>query len=184
MRFSYLQASVLALLGLAAAPSFAHIVLAEPVALAQTSYRATLRVGHGCAGSPTVALKVVVPEGMAGAQPMPKPGWTLAIQKARLEKPYDDHGKPVTEDVREITWTASSPEYWLADAHYDEFVLRGRLRGEAGPMWFKLQQTCQKGRNDWVQTPVSGTSTKGLEMPAALLEVIPSGPAGQAGHAH
>ncbi len=184
MRFSSLQAGVLALLGLAAAPSFAHIVLAEPVALAQTSYRATFRVGHGCGVSPTVSIKVLVPDGMAGAKPMPKPGWNLVVQKARLDKPYDDHGKPVTEDVREITWTAASPDAWLPDAYYDEFVLRGTLRGEAGPMWFKVQQVCEKGRSDWVQTPASGTSTQGLDMPAALLEVIPSGPAGHAGHTH
>ncbi|MDO8248751.1 MAG: YcnI family protein [Rhodoferax sp.] len=160
------------------AASFAHIVLDEPAALAGRSYKAALRVGHGCDGSPTTAIKVLIPAGFQGAKPMPKAGWTLSVTQAKLAKPYDSHGKTITEDVAEITWTASSKDSWLADAWYEEFVLRGGLPTEAGAMWFKVLQTCEKGRNDWVQVPASGISTKGLKTPAALLEIIESGPAG------
>ena len=48
-------------------------------------------------------------------------------------------------------------------------------------MWFKVLQTCEKGSIDWAEVPASGTSTKGLKTPAALLEIIPSD---HAGHAH
>lgn len=153
----------------------AHIVLDEPAALANTSYRAAFRVGHGCEGSPTTAFSVQIPAGFRGARPMPKPGWTLATIRTKLERPYQDHGRSVTEDVSEITWTAASREAALPDAHYDEFVMRGGLGDQAGPMWFKVVQTCEKGANRWVEVPASGTSTKGLKSPAALLEVIPSG---------
>jgi uncharacterized protein YcnI len=161
-----------------ASASFAHVVLDEPAALAGRSYRATLRVGHGCDGSPTTAIKVLIPAGFQGAKPMPKPGWTLSTTLARLDKPYTSHGKTFTEDVAEITWSASSKENWLPDAHYDEFVLRGGLPTTAGPLWFKVLQTCDKGSNAWVEVPATGTSTKGLKAPAALLEIIESGPAG------
>ncbi len=137
-----------------------------------------MRVGHGCDGSPTTAIKVLIPAGFRDAKPMPKPGWTLNITVARLAQPYDSRGKTITEDVTEITWTANSRDSWLADAWYDEFVLRGGLPAEAGPMWFKVLQTCEKGRNDWVQVPASGLSTQGLKTPAALLEIIESTPAG------
>lgn len=168
-------------LSLAAPLSFSHIVLGDPAALAGTSYRATLRVGHGCDGSPTTAIQVSIPPGFRGAKPMPKPGWTLAVKTAKLETPYDDHGKPVTEDVAEITWTAASKDNWLPDAWYDEFVLRGGLPSQAGPMWFKVVQRCDKGSNHWVEIPATGTSTKGIKAPAALLEIIESG---SAGHQH
>lgn len=100
-----------------AAQSFSHVGLDEPAALAGTSYRATLRVGHGCDGSPTMAIKVLIPPGYRGAKPMPKAGWVLSTRTARLDKPHDDHGKPVTEDVAEITWTAASKDNWLSDAY-------------------------------------------------------------------
>ena len=163
--------------------AFSHVVLAEPAALAGTSYRATLRVGHGCEGAAfTTALKVLIPPGLRGAKPMPKPGWVLSIKTAKLDKPGDDHGTPVTEDVSEITWTAASRDNWLPDAYYDEFVLRGGLPAEAGPMWFKVVQTCDKGSANWAEVPASGSSAKGLKAPAALLEIIESSPTGAHQH--
>ena len=164
-----------------ATASFSHVVLVEPAALASTSYRATLSVGHGCDGSPITALRVTLPGGFRGAKPMPKFGWELVIKTARLTKPYDSHGKTVTDDVSEITWIATAKAHWLIDAHYDEFVLRGGLPPTAGPMWFKVMQTCEKGSIDWAEVPATGTSTQGLKFPAVLLEVIESG---AAGHQH
>lgn len=161
-----------------ATASSSHVVLDEPAALAGRGYKAAVRVGHGCDGSPTTAVTVLIPAGFQGAKPMPKAGWTLSTTVAKLAKPYDSHGKTVSEDVTEITWTANSKDSWLADAWYDEFVLRGGLPAEAGPMWFKVLQTCEKGHNDWVQVPASGLSTQGLKTPAALLEIIESTPVG------
>ncbi len=157
---------------------FPHVVLDEPVALAGSGYKAALRVGHGCEGAATTAITVLLPAGFQGAKPMPKPGWVLAIRREKLARPYSSHGKQVTEDVTEISWTAAARENWLPDAWYDEFVLRGSLPAEAGALWFKVLQTCEKGRLEWTQVPAAGTSTKGLKSPAALLEVLPSGPSG------
>lgn len=168
-------------LGAVTFPSFAHIVLAEPAALANTSYRAALRVGHGCEGASTSAIRVTMPAGFRGAKPMPKAGWILSVKFAKLDQPYDNHGKPVTEDVREISWTAASRDSWLPDAYYDEFVLRG-LPVQAGPIWFRVLQTCDQVSTNWAEVPASGISTDKLKNPAALLEVIPSEQAG--GHQH
>ncbi len=158
----------------AASQSFAHIVLAEPAALANTSYRATFRVGHGCDGAPTTAIRVTIPAGFKGAKPMPKAGWIVSTRSSKLDKPYDDHGRAVTEDVSEISWTAASKIDVLPDAFYDEFVLRGGLPSAAGAMWFKVLQTCDKGSIHWAEVPASGVSTRGIKWPAALLEIIPS----------
>ncbi|MBK6387090.1 MAG: DUF1775 domain-containing protein [Rhodoferax sp.] len=48
--------------------SFSHVVLADQAALAGTSYRATLRVGHGCDGSPVTAVRVTIPSRFSGRQ--------------------------------------------------------------------------------------------------------------------
>jgi uncharacterized protein YcnI len=160
---------------LVATAAFAHVVLDKPTAPAGQSYKAVLRVGHGCEGSATTGIKVIIPNEFRGAKPMPKVGWTLTTNLTKLDKPYDSHGRTVTEDVAEISWTANSKDNWLPDAWYDEFVLRGGLPGQAGPMWFKVLQSCEKGRNDWAQVPTSGTSTEGLKSPAVLLEIVKPG---------
>ena len=160
---------------------FGHVALEDQAALAGRSYKAVLKVGHGCAGSPTTAIRVSIPTGFAGAKPMPKAGWRLDIKTAKLAVPYDSYGKLVTEDVSEITWTATSKDSWLSEAQYDEFVLRGGLPQKDGAMWFKVLQTCDKGSNDWSQIPAAGVDAHSLKSPAALLEIIPSG---TVGHQH
>ncbi len=84
--------------------------------------------------------------------------------------------------MQEITWTANSAADALPDAHYDEFVLRGTTPQKPGPLWFKVVQLCEKGSNNWVEVPATGVSTKGLKMPAALLDVLDVQPA--ASHKH
>ncbi len=173
-------ATLMTLLGITAAQ--AHVVLEEPAALAGSSYRASFRVGHGCAGSPTTGIRVFIPAGVRGAKPMPKAGWTLTTQRAPLAQPYDSHGKTVREDVVEVSWTVQNPAQALPDDWYDEFVLRATLPAQAGALWFRVLQTCVSGQLDWADVPAQGTSTRGMKTPAALLEVLPSG--GASAHAH
>jgi periplasmic copper chaperone A len=155
-----------------ATASFSHVVLQERTTAALSTYKAVLQVGHGCDGSATNQIRVTVPAGFAAARPMPKPGWNLSVKMGKLATPYDNgHGGMVTEGVSEVTWMAAAKDSALPDAHYDEFVIRGRVPKEAGPMWFKVFQGCEKGNTDWSEVPASGTSTKGLKSPAALLEI-------------
>lgn len=155
-----------------AGATFGHVVLQDSAAAAGASYRATFRVGHGCESTATTGIRITIPSGFNGAQPMPKAGWVVDTRKGKLEVPYESHGKTFTEGVVEISWTAKGAENALPDAYYDEFVLRGVTPKKPGPLWFKVVQTCEKGSNNWVEVPASGTSTKGLKSPAALLEVL------------
>jgi uncharacterized protein YcnI len=113
---------------------------------------------------------------------MPKAGWTVQTVFGKLAESYESHGKIFTEGVTEISWTAAGPDNALPDAFYDEFVLRGTTPAKPGHLWFKVVQTCEKGANSWKETPASGTSTKGLKFPAALLEVLDIQATG--GHSH
>jgi periplasmic copper chaperone A len=184
-------------------PSFAHITLEQQQVEANQTYKATLRVGHGCDGLPTHTVRALIPAGFKGAKPMPKAGWSVSTKKAKLDKPYDNHGTLVTDDVVEVTWTATTPASYLADDQYDEFVLRGRAPEAAGPAWFKVTQLCKgpdgkEGINNWAEVPASGTNTRDLKYPAALLNVVapaaatatatqaakPVEPSGNTGHKH
>jgi hypothetical protein len=169
-------------LTLLAAAAQAHVVLDEPVASAGAGYKAVLRVSHGCQGSATHTITVRLPAGFRGARPMPKPGWQVAIVRAPLGRPYESHGRTITDDVTEISWKAGSREAWLPDTHFDEFVFRGQAPETAGPAWFQVQQLCEKGQWDWAEVPASGTSTKGLKAPAVLLEVQPAAAAAAPHH--
>jgi periplasmic copper chaperone A len=159
-----------------AGAAFSHISLETKTAPAGSSYKAVLQVGHGCGGSGTTALSVEIPPGFRGAKPMPKPGWTVTTQTADLGVPYESHGQSIRQDVARISWRAENKKAALPDAHFDQFTVRGNLHDSPGPMWFKVLQTCETGKNDWSQIPASGTSTKGLDYPAALLEVAAQAP--------
>ncbi len=142
----------------------AHVMLDQPAVLAGQSYRAVFVVGHGCAGAPTTGLRVRIPAGFRNAKPLPKPGWNIALDAA----------------AGEIAWSAAGQG--LPDAWADEFVLRGEAPRQAGALWFKILQTCGGTSVDWAEIPASGTATRGLKSPAALLEVIPSEAAAE--HVH
>jgi periplasmic copper chaperone A len=152
----------------------AHAMLDVPTATAGAYYRASLVMTHGCAGSPTTAVRVLVPDGFRGAKPMPKPGWKLAVRSEPLRQPYVSDGRQITSHVVEITWTAVSADNWLPNSQTDEFVMRGSLPAEPGMLWFKVLQTCEKGQNDWSQIPADGKSTRGMETPAIGLEILPA----------
>lgn len=174
-------AAVLAAFVLAAVPSsfvHAHVTLEYQVASAGQPYKATFRVGHGCAGSPTRQLSVAIPAGVRGAKPMVKPGWNIEVQRDTLARPYSSHGRQVTEDVVRITWTAATPKDHLGADHYDEFVLVARAPTEPGPVYWLVSQICEQGRLDWTEVPRPGQSLSQLKLPAAYLEVMPAGPAG------
>jgi periplasmic copper chaperone A len=164
----------------AAAGAQAHITLEQPEAEAGKPYKAVLRVGHGCAGgAATKEIVVTLPEtpnGLRGAKPMPKPGWALSVKRAPLAQPYDSHGKPVTDEITEIRWTARSEADQLPDAWHDEFVLRATLPAEPGPLWFKVRQVCTEGEWNWAEIPAAGQAAAG-GAPAVRLIVKPSAPA-------
>ncbi len=158
----------------------AHVTLEYQVANAGSTYKATFRVGHGCGESPTREITVTVPPGVQDAKPMPKPGWTIAIEREKLAQPRSDHGKSVADEVRRIRWSANTAADALPGHFYDEFALQARLPGQAGMLYWPVAQVCEKGRMDWTEVPAAGQNPHDLKSPAAALELLPA----SGGHAH
>jgi uncharacterized protein YcnI len=73
--------------------------------------------------------------------------------------------------VVELRWTVTHKDNVLPDDQFDEFAFMGRLPDQAGPLWVKVLQLCENSQNDWSDIPTHGTSTRGLKLPAALLDV-------------
>jgi uncharacterized protein YcnI len=154
--------------------ALAHVTLERQEAPIGASYKAVLRVPHGCEGSATVALRVRIPEGYLNVKPMPKPGWKLEVKRGKYAKPASQGDAKVSEGVIEVDWSGGN----LPDAYYDEFVLTGYL-GDDLPsgqtMYFAVVQECEKGVNRWIEIPVAGARADHAEQsePAAGLRLLP-----------
>jgi periplasmic copper chaperone A len=147
-----------------AVPVAAHVTLERQEAAPNERYKAVLRVGHGCAGSPTTVIRVQIPDGITSAQPMPKPGWEIEIVREAIDEPISDgHGGQITERIAEIRWTGGS----LPDDFYDEFVFRTRLPDTPGAtIRFPVVQECEEGVHRWVDVPADGQDAGDLAEPA------------------
>jgi uncharacterized protein YcnI len=148
----------------------AHVTLETGQAEPNGSYKAVLRVGHGCEGKPTTAIRVQIPEGVIAVKPMPKTGWQVDTVKDKYQRPYDYFGSELTEGVRQIAWTGGE----LRDDFYDEFVFVGRLTAfEPGTLLhFPTVQECAGGVHRWIEIPAAGQDPDELDEPAPQLEII------------
>ena len=63
----------------------AHITLEKKEAPVGASYKAVLRVPHGCDGSATQAVRVRIPDGYLNVKPMPKPAGSLRSSAAPMQ---------------------------------------------------------------------------------------------------
>ena len=74
--------------------AFAHATLETQEAPVNSTYKGVMRVPHGCQGSPTLKVRVQIPEGVIAIKPMPKAGWQLETVKGKYTKTYDYFGHP------------------------------------------------------------------------------------------
>lgn len=133
MKRTLLVLAALAVPGVASA----HVALTQPTARAGAYHAAVFRVGHGCGEAATTAITVRLPDSIPLVRPQPKPGWTVSFGREPLDPPLSDHGRPLTERIRTVTWTGE-----LAADSFDEFALLAKLPAEPGELVFSVVQTC------------------------------------------
>ncbi len=152
--------------------AFAHVTLETGEAAVGSTYKAVLRVPHGCEGKATTAIRVKIPEGFIAVKPMPKPGWKLETVKGKYAKSYELWGETVAEGVTEVDWSGGE----LPDEFYDEFVFRGTLAGDlpaGGKLFFPVVQECGDAADRWIEIPAEGQDEDALELPAPGLGLLP-----------
>jgi periplasmic copper chaperone A len=170
MSMKIAMAAAAAVLVASSMPVTAHVTLEQGQAVAGSTYKATLRVPHGCTGSPTLRVRVRIPDGMTNVKPMPKAGWELATVKGPLARPASgEHGARIGEGVREIVWSGR-----LLDEHYDEFVFRGTLPDAPNTtLHILVVSECEAGVERWIEVPAAGQSARDLRFPAPALRLTP-----------
>lgn len=172
-----LRATCIALIGaiscLWSPQAGAHATLETKQATVGAAYKAVVRIGHGCEGSPTTRVRVVIPEGVIAVKPMPKPGWTLETVRGPYAKSYAFyHGAQLAEGAKELIWTGR-----LLDEHYDEFVFSAFIAdglAAGATLYFPVHQDCEKGRLAWTEVPAPGQDPHALKAPAPGLALQPA----------
>jgi uncharacterized protein YcnI len=155
-----------------ATPAFAHVTLERQEAPVGAPYKAVFRVPHGCGTSPTVKLRVRIPDGVIAVKPMPKPGWQIDTVKGKYDKTYTMfHSREVTEGVKEVSFTGR-----LSDDNYDEFVMSVYLTEDlpAGSvLYIPVVQECESGVHRWIEIPEAGKEARDYKEPAPGLKLLP-----------
>jgi periplasmic copper chaperone A len=115
------------------APSaaLAHIVTTPDTVAAGSHAQVGFRVGHGCGGEATTAIRIEMPAGV-GARARPVPGWTLAMEKSK-------DGRTTA-----ITWRGRLP-----DSEFQLFELLFTAPVQTGPLTFPILQHCGAKEAKW-----------------------------------
>ena len=158
-------AAATGVLTLALAGTAAAHITANPGEAPTDSY-ATLdfSVGHGCEESPTTQVRIKVPPSVPSVTPAVNPFWDVATKEGKKDK-VELHGETITRGVSEVIYTATQP---LPPDRLDLLTMSVKLpAGEEGEsVYFPTLQSCEKGRNRWIQIPAEGESGDELESPA------------------
>jgi periplasmic copper chaperone A len=158
---------------LAASPANAHVTLQIREATVGAAYRAVFVVPHGCAGSPTVKLRVQIPEGVIAEAPTPKAGWKVEAIKGKYAAEYDNRGTRVSEGIKEVAWSGGR----LPDHTHEEFAIDTFLTGGLKPdstLYFPVVQECEQGVSRWIDIPAEGaTHSHDGKSPAPGVKLMP-----------
>jgi periplasmic copper chaperone A len=131
------------LIGLWGSAASAHVTVQPATAEKGARGRFVFRVPNESATASTVKLEAQMPKDkpLTGVRVMPKPGWTITMEKAKLDKPIEGEGEPITDYVSTITWTAD-PGVKIGPDQFDEFSFTtGPLPKDASSVAFKAVQT-------------------------------------------
>jgi uncharacterized protein YcnI len=139
-----------------AVPAAAHLMLTQPSAAPGTNYVAHFRMEHGCSGSPTTGLQIVMPPGVSAVMPETPAGWSLATVRA---------GGRITV----VTWKGGI----LAADKSGDFTIAMHLPDNPGTLVFPATQTCEKGVVQWSDLPAAPGAPK-PQYPAPVLTVSPN----------
>ena len=127
----------------------AHIDIDPSSAVAGSFTVLNFALPHGCAGSPTTAISIAIPESITNVTPTVNPLWTVAKTETPLATPItDDDGNSITTRIGGVEYTAITP---MADGLRTTFDLSLMLPADAAGtiLEFPVVQTCVTGSTVW-----------------------------------
>jgi len=177
-------AAVAALALAVPAAAGAHVTLQPNTAAAGAFTVLDVRVPTERDNASTVKVDVQLPHGFVSVSYEPKPGWTVAVTKAKLAKPVQSDDGPIDEEVRQITFTGHGAEGRIGPGEFMDFPLSVQIPGKAGDkLTFKAIQTYSNGEVvRWIGAPDSDTpapivTVTGASAERAVARSAPTPPA-------
>ncbi|SBT68400.1 Uncharacterized protein YcnI [Micromonospora sediminicola] len=163
-----LAAVTTAVLGLAG-PASAHVTV-NPKEGTQGGYgRFAFRVPNESDTASTVKVEVNLPANapVGSVSTMPVPGWTVAVEKRKVDPPIEVHGSQLTEAVSKLTFTAAQGG-GVKPGEFQEFPVSMGPLPQVDTMVFKVLQTYSDGNvSRWIEEPTPGAEEP--ENPAPVL---------------
>lgn len=155
----------------------AHVTVQPPEAPAGGFTRLDVRVPNERDNANTTKVEVQLPPGFLSVSTEPVPGWNAELTMRKLDKPVEQFGEQVTEEVGQITFSGGA----IRPGEFQDFGLSLAVPdGKPGSMLtFKAVQTYSNGEvARWIGPPDSEEPAPQVELTAAE-EEEGSGPAAE-----
>ncbi|WP_344686071.1 DUF1775 domain-containing protein, partial [Microbacterium terrae] len=136
----------------------AHVHVDPGTASAGSTQTLTFAFSHGCDGSPTTALAIDVPEGVANVTPIVQGGWSIAR----------DLGSDGI--ATRVVFTADTPveDGLKATVSMDALFAEDAADTDIA---FPVTQLCAEGETAWTQIAEEGEDPHDLDSPAPVVAV-------------
>jgi periplasmic copper chaperone A len=175
----YLLASATAALLALAPVASAHVTLQPEEVPAGGFTRLDVRVPTERDDASTTKVEVQFPPGFLSVSTEPVPGWEAKIVKRKLDKPVEQFGEQISEEVGQVTFTASGEAAGIGPGEFRDFGLSVSVPDKAGSaLTFKAVQTYSSGEVvRWIGPPDSEQAAPQVQVAAAEPEGGASEPA-------
>ncbi|MER5982762.1 YcnI family protein [Streptomyces sp. NPDC001787] len=155
-----------------AGPAAAHVGVQPQGEAAKGGYATiNFKVPNERDNASTVKVEVSFPADhpLSSVTPQAVPGWKITVDKTKLDKPLDVHGKKINEAVSKVTWTADGGK--IEPGYFQQFPLSvGQLPEDTDQLVFKALQTYDnKEVVRWIEEPKEGAAEP--ESPAPVLKL-------------
>lgn len=153
--------SILVLAGLLAlavpAAAGAHVTLQPSTVAAGDETVLNVRVPNEEDSAATTKVQLQLPSGFTSALNQPVPGWSVKVKTQKLAKPVQTDDGPISEEVRQITWTADGAQSGIGPGQFQDFPLAVQIPDKAGvTLTFKALQSYSDGSVvRWIGAPDS-----------------------------
>jgi periplasmic copper chaperone A len=151
---------------LAVAPAaVAHVTVQPEEAPAGGFTRLDVRVPNERDNADTTKVDVQFPPGFLSVSTEPVPGWNIKITKRKLDKPVEQFGEQVTEEVGRVTFTGGA----IRPGEFQDFGLSLGVPDKPGStVTFKALQTYSNGEvARWIGPPDSEEPAPQVKLTAA-----------------
>jgi periplasmic copper chaperone A len=164
----------------------AHFSFSPSQFQAGKSGETSIKLGHGCSGSPTTMVKINFPASVFNVKAEALSGWTVWYDRIPLNPPVSAGHSKANSTVKTLTYTAATP---LADDQYQKFSFSFSLRKTDDikanltkyestydskgfrPVVVPVTQICVSGTVEWNEIQDGNTEP---EHPAPILYVSES----------